>query len=164
MVILLYFHLSFTILIYISSLLILVKIFQINDILLQIGTGSPSTITSALSFLKILTENHKEALSQHIVSIMGLLVKVSDLDLMQIRILIDVMAELIFYNSVESCDELQIFIQKQLSSPKVEHCKKGIVAAVMFAKHVGKHEDGEWNHSQTNSILGCIIIIIILII
>ena len=76
----------------------------------------------------------------------------------QIRRLVDIVSELISYESSENnkgwLDEMQMFICKQLSSNNFEIYNKGAIAAVIFAKHVGKKNQTEQEYEQINSLLG----------
>lgn len=90
---------------------------------------------------------------------MGLLIKVFDLDDVQVRILLDVIADMIFFKPVEVNvgwqDEFQIFILKLLASLKLDVCKKGILAAIAFGKHAGKlNEHLFFDCGQINELLG----------
>lgn len=87
--------------------------------------------------------------------------KLPDLEAMQVRTLVDIIASLIFSNFTDDAlgaqDELQMFIQKQISAYNIELHRKGVVAAVMFVKHaVGNAEvdnfDGKLK--EANSLLG----------
>ncbi|KAL0275666.1 UNVERIFIED_CONTAM: hypothetical protein PYX00_003456 [Menopon gallinae] len=127
----------------------------ISEILLHVGTGTSACINAALTILSKLAENHRQELVEHTVSVMSLLMKLPDLDPMQARNLVDVIAILIFSNSDEQSslkDELLMFIQKQIASSKTDQHRKGVVAAVMYAKQAAA-EDGSVDLNEINSLL-----------
>lgn len=126
-----------------------------SEILLHIGTGSSVHVNMALTVLDNLAENHLVMLVEHTVCIMSLLIKLPDLEPMQVRQLVDIIGTLIFSNPTDDVlglqDELQIFIRKQLSSFKLEQHNKGVVASVMYVKHAAG-VDAEENQSSEESV------------
>lgn len=131
--------------------------FQVSELLLHVGTGTSACVNAALMILLKLAENYKEELSEYTISVMSLLMKLPDLDPMQARSLVDVIAVLIFSkNDVNSGlkDELLMFIRKQISSSKTELHRKGVVAAVMYAKQAAAEKDESVDLQEINSLLG----------
>lgn len=91
--------------------------------------------------LKILLELSKgNYLKQHLVQLMGLLEKVDQFELNEVRQVFELLCYLTCndLNEVNSGlkDELHMLIRKQMSSAKRQLKQRGIIAAIIMAKHI----------------------------
>ncbi|XP_067014882.2 Fanconi anemia group D2 protein [Anabrus simplex] len=120
------------------------------QLLSHVGTGESSHVRAALRLLTDLAENHITALAPHQLLLLNMLDKLEDLALPEVEQVMDVLCRLAYgpgsqQQGAAIRNDVHMVIRKQFASSSQMVKKKGVVGAVMAAKHIASKSEEDQN-------------------
>ncbi|KAG8230861.1 hypothetical protein J437_LFUL011501, partial [Ladona fulva] len=115
----------------------------LGEIIMHAAIGKVDTVNVMLQTLHILSRDHYEKLAPRSALLMGLLEKVEDMDVEQVRQLMDVLCFLAFSKDEHGSrlrSDITILMRKHLSSSNTQLKRKGVISATMVVKHMASLE------------------------
>uniref|UniRef100_A0A1B6D3Q6 Fanconi anemia group D2 protein n=2 Tax=Clastoptera arizonana TaxID=38151 RepID=A0A1B6D3Q6_9HEMI len=115
------------------------------DLQVYIGAGDSANARSALNILQELTIDHHKKMRPFATILMMLLNKLNELQLNEIRQLMDTLCRIAYFSDdgdedINDCvvlqDEIHMLIQKQMASSQLNVLRSGVVGSVMAIKHM----------------------------
>ncbi|XP_039275452.1 Fanconi anemia group D2 protein isoform X2 [Nilaparvata lugens] len=130
----------------------------IDELLLVVGSGKAAGSTAAYKVLHNLASKHQKKIRPYSTLLIVLLNRLDELALSEARQVMDMLSQIAYSNDddVTDCtalqDELNMLVQKQISSlqPSVVYC--GVVSATMLLKHMASLPPDESNSHVDRSI------------
>lgn len=119
-------------------------------------TMSKGNARPALNLLHSLSSKHVSKVAPYVTLIMLLLDSVSEMKIIEVRELMDILCMIAFYDSDLSGidnsgiqDELYMIVQKQLSRPEMSIFRSGIISGITVIKHMVKLKENEVNETPS---------------
>ncbi|XP_046386166.1 Fanconi anemia group D2 protein [Ischnura elegans] len=115
----------------------------LGELIMHTAIGRPDTANVVLKTLHSLAHEHYEKIAPHSILLLGLLDKVEDMDIEQVRDLMDVLCFLAFSKDDHRSGlrtDITILIRKHLSSTNIQLKRKGVITSIMAVKHMASVE------------------------
>lgn len=127
----------------------------IHNLILLTGLNDQNCVRNVL---KILFEISRFTNQGHVFQMMSLLEKVEVYDVDNLKLVFNLLCDITCSPTADDTlsslkNDIHMLIRKLLSSSKTNLKLKGIISAVMMAKHLGKSPDGNQDESVNESIL-----------
>ncbi|XP_071447885.1 Fanconi anemia group D2 protein [Hetaerina americana] len=115
----------------------------LGEMIMHTAIGDSNTAKVLLQTLHSLSRDHYEKIAMHSILLLGLLDKVEDMDIEQVRDLMDILCFLAFSKDDHGSGlrtDITILIRKHLSSTNIQLKRKGVITAIMAVKHMASIE------------------------